>query len=92
MLVQSVNNKYNQNFSMNYRLSKDSVKAIESATGLTYEEMTHLSFDECNRLMKERGKLKEPSKFKLWLSEKYKIFGERFGLLKKNYNIYTDVD
>lgn len=77
---------------MNYRLSKDAVKAIEKSTGLSYKEITQLPADECVRLMKERGKLKEPSKFKLWLAEKYKNFGEKLGLLEKQNNIYIDVD
>lgn len=90
MLVQPVNSNYNQAFCMKYKLSKDTVKAIESTTGLSYKEMTELPFDKCTQLMKERGKLKEPSKLKIWLSNKYKEFGEKFGLLEKHYNFYTE--
>ena len=43
-------------------------------------------------LMIKRGAMKEPCKIKEWLSDKYKEFGEKLGLLKKEYNIYTDVD
>lgn len=92
MQVQSINNQYNQSFGMDYKLSKEAIKAIESSTGLTYDEMTRLSLDESTKLMKERGKIKEPSKLKMWLSEKYKQIGEKLGLLEKNYNIYTDID
>ena len=92
MRVQSVNYNYNQNFGSKFKLPKETIKAIESSTGLTYDEMTHLSFDESVKLMKERGKIKDPSWLKLWLSEKYKKFGEKFGLLEKHYNIYTDID
>lgn len=90
MLVQPVNHKYNHSFGIRFKLSDKTVKAIESSTGLTYGEMTRLSLDESARLMKERGKLKEPSKLKLWFSDKYRKFGEKYGLLEKNYNFYTE--
>ena len=54
--------------------------------------MSRLSIGEAEKLMKERGSLKEPSKLKRWLADKYKQFGERTGLLKRQYNIYTDID
>ena len=98
MQIQSINHHYHPSFCNNlkepftYRLSKETIKAIESSTGLTYEEMTRLPFDESIKLMKERGTLKEPSKIKLWISNKYKEIGERLGLLQKHYNIYTDID
>ena len=92
MLVQKINNQYNQNFGMRFRLSKETIKTLETSTGLTYKEMTGLSIDETTKLMKERGKLKCPSKLKIWISDKYKIFGEKLGLLQKEYNIYTDID
>ena len=85
-------NQNNKSFGMKFKLSPATIKAVESSTGLTYDEMTRLPLDECSKLMKERGTLKEPSRFKQWLSAKYKEFGERFGLLKKEYNFYTDVD
>ena len=92
MQVQAINENTNQNFGIKFKLSSESIKAVESSTGLSYDEMTRLPLDEATELMKKRGKLKEPSKFWQWLSEKYKSFGERHGLLKKQYNIYTDVD
>ena len=91
MLVPSLN-KYNQNFGMKFKLSTNTIKAIESSTGLTYKEMTRLSINETTKLMKERGTLKEPSKIKLWIADKYKKFGEQLGLLEKHYDIYTDID
>ena len=92
MLINPINNQYNQTFGIKYKLSKETIKAFESSTGLTYEEMTQLPLDKSAELMKKRGKLKEPSKFRMWLAEKYKEIGEKLGLLKKQYNIYTDVD
>lgn len=92
MKVAAINNQYHQGFGNGYKLSKETVKAVENSTGLTYKEMTELPLDKCTRLMKERGKLKEPSKLKMWLSQKYKEIGEKYGLLERNYNIYTDID
>ena len=46
------NNK-NQSFGMKFKLSKETVKAIEKSTGLTYKEMTELPLDKCENLMKE---------------------------------------
>ncbi len=98
MQVQSINSPHNPNFGNNikknftFKLSRETINAIESSTRLTYEEITHLSQDECLKLMKERGALKEPSKLKMWFAKKYKEFGERYGLLEKHYNFYTDID
>ena len=85
----SQNNK-NQNFCMNFKLQKETVKAIEKSTGLTYKEMTELPLDKCENLMKERGTLKEPNKLWTWLQKKYKEFGEKTGLLKKEYHFYHE--
>lgn len=84
-------NQNNPSFGINFRLSKETIKAAEESTGLTYEEMTRLPLSETSKLMKERGTLKEPSKLKLWLQDKYKKFGEKTGLLKKEYNFYNEV-
>lgn len=91
MLLQPISSCYSQSFGMKFKLSKNTVKAVEFATGLSYKEMTELSHDKCVKLMKQCGKLKEPSKFKLWLSAMYKKLGEKFSLLEKHYNIYTDI-
>lgn len=77
---------------MNFKLSKEAIKAAEQSTGLTYEEMTRLPLSESAKLMKERGTLKEPNKLWTWLQGKYKKFGEKTGLLKKEYSFYTDID
>ena len=91
MQVEAIqNNQYRQNFGMRFKLSPMTIKAIEDSTALTYWEMTHLPVNETSKLMKERGTLKEPSKLKMWFAKKYKEFGERFGLLEKHYNFYTE--
>ena len=98
MQIQAINRQHNQSFGHNvkepftYKLSKETIKAIESSTGLTYQEMTGLPIAESTKLMRERGTLKEPSKIKLWIAKKYKDIGEKFGLLQKHYNTYTDID
>ena len=92
MLVQPIYNQYNQSFGVNFKLSKETIRTVETSTGLTYEEMKRLSLAEAAKLMEQRGTLKRPSKIKLWISKKYKEIGERYGLLKKHYNIYTDID
>lgn len=65
---------------------------IERTTGLTSEEITNLHIDECEKLMIERGKLKKPNKLWTWLQGKYKKFGEKTGLLKKEPYLYTELD
>lgn len=92
MLVQPINNQYNQSFGVNFKLSKETIRTVETSTGLTYEEMKRLSLAEAAKLMEQRGTLKRPSKIKLWFADKYKKFGEKLGLLEKRYNIYTDAD
>ena len=92
MLVQPIKNNYNQNFGFKFELSPEAIKAAEASTGLTYHEMTRLPLDEAAKLMEQRGTLKRPSKIKLWLADKYKLLGERLGLLEKHHNIYIDVD
>lgn len=82
----------NTNFGMKFKLSDNTLNAISESTKLTVNELHRLPLDEAANLMKKRGSLKEPSKFKQWFSGKYKEFGEKYGLLKKHYNIYTDVD
>ncbi len=86
------NNQHKQSFGFEFNLRPETIKAFEESTKLTYEEMTRLPLDESAKLMKERGSLKEPSKLFRWLQDKYKKFGEKTGLLKKEYHFYTDVD
>ncbi len=94
MQVQRVSNQnnYSPGFGLKYKLSEQTIKSVERTTKLTNDEMTNLSLTECEKLMAERGTLKKPNKLKTWISEKYRELGEKFGLLEKKYNIYTDID
>ena len=83
-------NQNKPSFGIKFRLSEEAIKAAEQSTGLTYEQMTRLPLKESTKLMKERGTLKEPNKLVLWLQDKYKKFGEKTGLLRKEYNFYTE--
>lgn len=74
------------NYGMRFRLSEKTIKSIETSTGLTYQEMTELSLSESEKLMKDRGTLKEPNALQKWFSKKYKHFGEKMGWLEKPYN------
>ena len=78
--------------SLNFRLSQVTVKHIEKSTRCSIEELRTCSIFETKELMIKRGAMKESCKIKEWFSDKYKEFGEKFGLLRKEYNIYTDVD
>lgn len=90
--VVSNQNSYSPNFGMKFKLLEQTIKTSEKYTKLTYNEMKNLSLTECEKLMTERGTLKKTSKLKTWLSEKYRKLGEKFGLIEKQYNIYTDID
>lgn len=94
MQVTSVSNQdnYLTNFGRNYKLSDRTVTSIEKSTGLSRAELTELTTDECKKLMKKRGTLKEPGKIKTWIADKYRKLGESLGLLEKKHNIYTDID
>ena len=89
MKISQINNT---NFKLNYKLSDRTLNSISRTTKLSVKELIELPFDEAEKLMKKRGSLKEPSKFKQWISNKYRKFGEKIGLLQKEYNIYTDID
>ena len=78
--------------SLNFRLSQVTVKHIEKSTRCSIQEIRNNSMADVESLMIKRGAIKESCKIKEWLSDKYKEFGEKLGLLKKEYNIYTDVD
>ena len=75
-----------------YQLSEQTIKNIEKSTKCSINELRTLSFDETQKLMQERGVIKKPNVIKIWFAEKYKQFGEKLGLLKKEYNFYTHVD
>lgn len=94
MQVRGVSNQnnYSTNFGTKFKLMDKTMCAIEKSTGLSRAELTGLSIDESRELMKKRGTLKEPSKIKTWIADKYRKIGESLGLLKKEHNIYTDID
>ena len=75
-----------------YQLSEQTIKNIEKSTKCSINELRTLSLDETKKLMSERGAIKKPNKIKQWFADKYKEFGEKLGLLKKDYNFYTHVD
>ncbi len=83
MQVQPINSN-NPNFGINFKLSQETIAMVEKSTKLSYNEMIHLSLDECGDLMKKRGTLKT-SKIKLWLAENYRRFGEKMGLLNRPF-------
>ena len=91
MQVLSINKNHNQHFGNKYKLDNKTIKHIEKSSGLSYKEMTSLATDDAKKLIKERGKLKEPNKFKQWFANKYQQIGERLGFLEKKHNIYTDI-
>ena len=98
MIIQKINNdapfgmKDINGKHFKFKLSEATLNAISKSTKLSIDELHNLPLDEAAKLMKERGSIKEPSKLKQWLAKKYKEFGERTGLLKKQINIYIDVD
>ena len=75
-----------------YQLSEQTIKNIEKSTKCSINELRTLLFDETQKLMQKRGAIKKPNVIKNWFAEKYKQFGEKLGLLKKEYNFYTHVD
>lgn len=90
MQIQPINNS-NPYFGTKFKLAEETIQHIEKSTGLSYQEMTTNTIDDARKLMKQRGTLKEPSKMKLWLANKYRQLGEKLGLLEKKRNIYTDI-
>ena len=75
-----------------YKLSQQTLESISKHTKLTQQELTHLSFEDCHRLMLERKVIKKANPIKEFCSKIYQKFGEKYGLIKKEINIYTDVD
>ena len=90
MIIRKI--EYDTNFKMNFKLHDKTLEAISRLTKLSKEELHKLPIDEATRLMKERGAIKEPSKFKLWLADIYRKFGEKTGLLQKEHFFYSDGD
>lgn len=89
MKIQSINNT---SFGMTFKISGKTLDAISNSTGLSKDELFGLTLSDASKLMKERGLLKEPSKLRQWFSDMYKKFGEKMGLLQKEYHIYSDGD
>ena len=77
---------------LKFQLSKETIRHIEKSTKCSINELKTLSFDNTKILMEKRGAIKKPNKIKQWFVDKYKQFGEKLGLLKKEYNFYTHVD
>ena len=75
-----------------FQLSKETIKHIENSTRCSIEELRTLSLAETKDLMIKRGAVKKPNKIKQWFADKYKKFGEKVRLLKKDYNFYTHID
>ena len=92
MRILPINQTNNTNFKIKFELSNETLKSLSKSTRLSVEELENLPIDEATRLMKKRGAIKEPSKLKLWLADKYKKFGEKTGLLEKKYEFYSDGD
>ena len=77
---------------LKFRLANDTIKHVEKSTRCSIEELRTLTSDEVVDLMIKRGAKKKPNKVKEWFVNQYRKFGEKTGLLKKQYNIYTDID
>ena len=74
------------------RLEPKTLELISKSTKLSKEELCILTIKEARDKMFERGAIKKPNPIKTFLKNLYKKLGEKFGLLDKHYNIYTDVD
>ena len=75
-----------------FQLSEQTIKSIEKTTKCSINELKTSSFNDIQILMEKRGAMKKPNNFKLWVANKYREFGERLGLLKKEYNFYSHID
>ena len=81
------------NFSkIKFKLQDKTVDMISKRTKLSTEELYNLSLDEQVTLMNQRGSLKKKNPVKAFIADKYKKFGEKFGLLSKESNTYTHID
>ena len=79
-------------FGIKFQLQEETLNIISKDTRLNKDELHYLPLQNATKLMKQRGAIKESNKIKLWLQNKYKNFGLKLGLLKRERNIYTDVD
>ncbi len=77
---------------LNIKLKPQTIESVSKSTGVSKQELMNESLDNLLTKAKERGRLKKTKPFKKFLSDVYKKLGEKFGLLKKEPNIYTDAD
>lgn len=75
-----------------YKLSQQTLENTSKHTKLTQQELTCLSLKDCHQLMLERKVIKKANPIKEFCSKIYQKFGEKYGLIKREINIYTDVD
>ena len=75
-----------------FQLAKETTKHIEKSTKCSIEELRTTAIDEIKTLMIKRGAIKKHNVIKQWFADKYRIFGEKLGLLKKEYHFYTHID
>ena len=87
-LISGINNC--KTFGIKFQLREETLNIISKDTRLNKDELHYLPFREAIELMRKRDS--EKSKIKLWLQSKYKELGLKLGLLKREHNIYTDVD
>ncbi len=78
--------------SIKFQLKPKTLESISKSTRLSKEELYNLSIEEAHNKMFERGAIKKLNPIKVFLKNLYRNFGERFGLLDKNYNFYTHID
>lgn len=78
--------------SLKYKLREKTLENISKSTKLNKDELVNLSLDEQLILMKNRGAIKKPNPIRVFFAETYKKLGEKLGFLKKEPNIYTDID
>ncbi len=75
-----------------FRLSEKVLGTISKSTKLTKDELINQSFEQQFKLMESRGVKNNPHTLKDFLIRNYKKLGEKLGLLKREYNIYTHTD
>lgn len=83
MQVQRIqNNNYAPKFGIKFKLTDELIKALETTSNLSYEELQRMPLFD----------VENPSKLKGWIANQYRKIGESLGFIEKQYNIYTDID
>ena len=77
---------------LKFGLADETINHVEKSTRCSIGELSNLDFRTLDTLMLQRGTKKKPSKIKEWFANQYRKFGEKTGFLKRQYNIYTDID